>query len=250
MSTRRELFALAALAASSGPLFGRPPRRIRAIAFDAFVLFSPQAIAQRAREIAGDQGDALVAATSAKLFAYTWYYTSAGRYAGFEKLAGEAFESAAQGLGLSLGEVELDRIVAGYGSLELWPDVREALQTLRHHDVRLAMLSNLPERMLRANLRGNRIDEHFEFVLSTDQAHQYKPSPRAYDLAVSAFKIRKEEIGFAASASWDASGATWFGFPSVWVNRAGLLLEQAHAMPALIASGMDGVLRLADVENG
>jgi len=248
VSTRRQLLTMVAVAASTGPLFGRPPRRIRAVAFDGFVLFSPQTIVKRAREVAGEKGDALFAAASGMLFGYTWYYTSARRYAGFDELAEDAFKSAAQSLGLNLSNTDLEQLVEGYSNLELWPDVPGALQTLRRHNVRLAMLSNLSERALRSNLRTNAVDEHFEFVLSTDAARQYKPSPKAYDLAVRAFKISKSEIGFAASASWDASGATWFGFPSIWVNRNGLPAEQAHAAPTVISSGMDGVLRLSGLQ--
>jgi 2-haloacid dehalogenase len=111
------------------------------------------------------------------------------------------------------------------------------------------MLSNLSERALRANLRANRVYEHFEFVLSTDQARQYKPSPRAYELAVRAFRIPREGIGFAASAGWDASGATWFGFPTALVNRTGMPSEAAHAAPAIISNGMSGVLQLAGLDS-
>ena len=246
--TRRRFLVMAAAAASSAPLLGRTPRRVQAIAFDAFVLFNPRVISNRARELAGEKGDALVAAASAKLFSYTWYYTSAGRYAGFDALAADAFNSAAQNLGLKLGNADFEWIVDGYAKLEPWPDVADALQTLRRHDVRLAMLSNLSERSLRANLVANRIDEHFEFVLSTDDARQYKPSPKAYDLAVRAFGVPKDEVGFAASASWDASGATWFGFPTAWVNRNGLAAEQAHAQSAIVSTGMAGVLQLAGIE--
>lgn len=223
----------------------RTPRRIRAIAFDAFVLFSPRPIMLRAREIAGDKADALVAAASAKLFSYTWFYTSAGHYAGFDQLARFAFQSAAESLGLTPTSAELDRLVAGYAGLDLWPDVRVALQALRTDGVRLAMLSNLSEHALRANLRAGGVDDLFEFVLSTDQARQFKPSPLAYDLAVRAFRLPAQEIGFAASASWDASGATWFGFPTVWVNRNHLSADEAHAAPMFASSGMEGVLKLA-----
>jgi len=248
LSTRRQLLALIAAAASSGPLHAGRLRRIRALAFDAFVLFSPQLVVRRAREMAGEKGDALFAGASAKLFGYTWYYTSAGKYAEFELLAGDAFRSAAQTLGVELTNAELGRLIDAYANLEPWPDVPVALQALRRSGVRLATLSNLPERALRANLRAGRIDEHFEFVLSTDRARQYKPSPRAYDLAVRAFKIPRDEIGFAASASWDASGATWFGFPTAWVNRNGMPVEKAHAAPAITTIGMSGVLQLAGVQ--
>ena len=237
-----------AIGAASGPLRGAGRRAVRALAFDAFVLFNPEAVVKRAREIAGDEGAVLVRAASTKLFGYTWYYTSAGRYAEFDELAAGAFGSAAKDLGLKLSRVETDRLVDSYAHLQLWRDVPDALETLRHHGIRLAMLSNLSERALRANLRANGIEEHFEFVLSTDRAREYKPSQAAYGLAVRAFNARREEIGFAASASWDASGATWFGFPTVWVNRTGAPTEEALTRPAIVSTGTDGVLQLANLE--
>lgn len=248
LTSRRQFLTLIAVAASSTPSIGRSLScRIRAIAFDAFVLFNPHAILRQAAEVVGERAGALVSTASAKLFGYTWYYTSAGRYAGFNELAADAFGSAALDLGLKLSRADLDRLVAGYSSLELWPDALTALQTLRQHRIRLAILSNLSEPTLLANLRANKIEGLFEFVLSTDETHQYKPSPRAYDLAVRAFQLSRNEIGFAASASWDASGATWFGFPGVWVNRSRLPAEAAHASPLLVSDGMDGVLRLAGI---
>ena len=246
---RRQILAMIAIGAASVPLRGRVLHPLRAFAFDAFVLFNPEVVVKRAREIAGDEkGAALVRAASAKLFGYTWYYTSAGRYAEFDELAAGAFSSAAQGLGFKLNRAETDRLVDGYTHLDLWQDVPDALETLRHHGIRLAMLSNLAERTLRANLRANGIDQHFEFVLSTDKAREYKPSQAAYDLAVRAFNAPREEIGFAASASWDASGATWFGFPTVWVNRTGAPIEEALARPVLVSTGTDGVLQMASLD--
>src|SRR3954470_18203633 len=161
-------------------LSGNPQRPIRAIAFDAFVLFDPRTLVGRAREIAGDKGDALVSAASAKLFAYTWFYTSAGRYKPFNAVAADAFQSAARNLGIGLSSLDLAHLIDGYANLGIWPDVPAAIDTLRRRGVRLAMLSNLPEQTLRANLRAGDIDRHFEFVLSTDEARQFKPAPKAY----------------------------------------------------------------------
>jgi 2-haloacid dehalogenase len=174
--------------------------RIRAIAFDAFVLFNPASILAFARQIDRLEPASLVAAASAKLFADTWFYTSAGRYAGFDVLAADAFTSAARARGIELDPFDCQRLVGGYSNLTVWPDVPETLAILAGHGIRLAMLSNLSEHALRANLRGNQIEQYFEFVLSTDQARQFKPAPAAYALAIEAFRMPADRIGFAASA--------------------------------------------------
>lgn len=82
------------------------------------------------------------------------------------------------------------------------------------------MLSNWSPRMLedalgRSGLRG------VVRPLSTDSLRTYKPDPRAYALALDAFALDRSRIQFVAFAGWDAAGAAWFGFPTVWMNRAG-----------------------------
>ena len=247
LASRRELFRLIAATVPAARALAEPAPRVGAIAFDAFVLFDPRGLVERAREVAHGKAEALVAAASNKLFAYTWLRTSAGRYAPFDTVAREAFRYAAASEGIELTAEQLDHIVEGYSKLALWRDVPPALERLRRRGLRLAMLSNLSEAMLRANLIANGISQHFEFVLSTDRVRQFKPAPAAYQLAVKAFGRRPRQVGFAASASWDASGASWFGFPTVWVNRAGAQPEQLDVSPAILGSGMDAVLELARI---
>jgi 2-haloacid dehalogenase len=66
----------------------------------------------------------------------------------------------------------------------------------------------------------------------------YKPDPRAYQMGLDAFGLAREEIVFAASASWDAAGAKAFGYPSFWVNRTNLPIEALGATPDAIGGGM------------
>jgi 2-haloacid dehalogenase len=50
-------------------------------------------------------------------------------------------------------------------------------------------------------------------------------------LGVSLFGLPREEIGFAAFGGWDAAGAAWFGYPTFWVNRLGLPVEELAPGP-------------------
>ena len=85
--------------------------------------------------------------------------------------------------------------------------------------------------MLAANIKSAGLDGMFEHVLSTDQARTYKPDPRGYQLAIDALKLKREEILFAAFAGWDAAGAKLFGYPTFWVNRLRLPMEELDAVP-------------------
>jgi 2-haloacid dehalogenase len=86
-------------------------------------------------------------------------------------------------------------------------------------------------KMLDAGIKNAGLDGAFEHVLSTDRIKAYKPDPRAYQMAIDAFELKREEILFAAFAGWDAAGAKWFGSPTFWVNRLNLPAEELGVAP-------------------
>lgn len=221
------------------------PSRLRAIAFDAFPIFDPRSIAGVARERLGEKGDALTAAWFAKVFGYTWLESAAGRYLPFAVLADAALRHTAQATGVVLDEETRRALVDQFDRLDIWPDVKPALARLRTAGVRLVFLSNLSEGTLRANMKRNHIAGLFESPLSTDRVRRFKPAPQAYRMAIEALRLPREQIGFAAFGGWDAVGATWFGYRTAWVNRAGAPAEPLDAQPAFTSHGMESVLALA-----
>ncbi len=204
-------FASAARAAASAGM------AIRAIAFDAFAIFDQRSIFAAVNQRFPAQGEALGKLWFTKLFPYTWLRTTAGQYAPFDVVAGQALDAAAATLEIVVTSTDRYALIAAFSRMELWPDVVTRLGEFRRRGLRLAFLSNLPETMLRANTRRTGIEPFFETVLSTDRAR------------VEAFGLRKEEIAFVAFAAWDAAGASWFGYPTVWVNRLGQPAESFGA---------------------
>jgi 2-haloacid dehalogenase len=65
-------------------------------------------------------------------------------------------------------------------------------------------------------------------------------------MAVDALGLRREAIAFAAFAAWDASGAKWFGFPTVWVNRMNSTREELNVLPDLTCSDLSGLVAFAN----
>lgn len=219
--------------------------QVEAIAFDGFPIFDPRSVGTLVKSLVPDRGEALAQTWSTKLFGYTWLYTSADRYAPFEAVADEALRFSADVLALTLSATVRERLVSAYAQLDVWPDVKPALEKLNAAGVRLAFLSNLGEDALRANMARNGITTAFAHVLSTDRVRKFKPAPAAYAMAISAFDLPKERIGFAAFGGWDAAGAAWFGYRTAWVNRLGVPREPIEPGPSIVAPGMAGVLALA-----
>jgi 2-haloacid dehalogenase len=130
-----------------------------------------------------------------------------------------------------------------YLGLTTWPEVLSALRALQEAGLRLAFLSNMTVQMLEAGITNAGLDGVFAHVLSTDQIRTYKPDPRAYQMAIDALQLQREEILFAAFAGWDAAGAKWFGYPTFWVNRLHLPGEALGVTPDAIGRDLTDVVR-------
>lgn len=215
---------------------------VEAVAFDALAIFDPRPVTARAEAIFPGKGAALSDAWRARQFEYQWLRALGGRYADFRRTTAAALEFAARQQALDLPPAARDRLMRAWDDLQAWPDAPEALRVLKQAGLRLAFLSNMTADMLEAGIRNAGLQGMFEHVLSTDRIRTYKPDPRAYRMAPQALGLEPARILFAAFAGWDAAGAKWFGYPTFWVNRAGLPVEELEAAPDGIGRDLHDLL--------
>jgi 2-haloacid dehalogenase len=200
--------------------------RFKAIAFDAFAIFDPRSISSLAETLFPGKGNELSHAWRTRQFEYQWLRAFATRYADFWQTTEEALVFAAKLVKLEMTPEKREQLMQAYLRLKAWPEVPSVLHSLQEMGIRLAFLSNMTAKMLEAGIENASLKDTFEHVLSTDRVRTYKPDPRAYQLAIDAFKLKREEILFVAFAGWDAAGAKWFGYPTFWVNRLALPEEE------------------------
>jgi 2-haloacid dehalogenase len=60
---------------------------------------------------------------------------------------------------------------------------------------------------------------------------KFKTAPEVYQLGVEAFHCPVGRLVFVSSNCWDACCATWFGYRTLWVNRAGDPVERLGIVP-------------------
>lgn len=217
---------------------------IKALAFDGFTLLDPRPVTAAVVQMVPEKGSQLAAAWANKLFALSWLETSAGRYSGFEALAHAALTFSAQAMGIDLSDEQKRALVTLYGTLPAWPDTAPTLEALHQNGVRLAFLSNLSADMLQANMRANGLERWMEMPLSTDAVRAFKPSPRAYAMALDHFGLARDEVGFVAFGGWDALGAKWFGYRTAWINRFGVAAETLTPRPDAAARDLSAIASL------
>jgi 2-haloacid dehalogenase len=71
---------------------------------------------------------------------------------------------------------------------------------------------------------------------------RYKTDPAAYALGPRAFGLPARDILFVSSNGWDAIGATWFGYTTLWVNRSRMPLEALDTHPTHVGATLRDVL--------
>jgi len=220
--------------------------RLRAVAFDAFPILDPRPVFALAEQLFPGRGVELSNAWRTRQFEYQWLRALARQYADFWQTTEDALVFSAQLLKLELTAEQRDQLMGAYLRLRAWPDVATALEALKKAGVRLAFVSNATRQILEAGIRNARLEGLFDHVLSTDRIRTFKPDPRAYQLAIDAFGLSREQILFVPFAGWDAAGAKAFGYTTYWVNRLNLPVEQLGVMPDAIAPGLDELAAFVD----
>ena len=116
------------------------------------------------------------------------------------------------------------------------------LAELKARGVPAGILSNGDPDMLGVAVKSAGFSGLLAHVISVHPLRKFKTDPAAYALGPQALNLPARDILFVSSNGWDAIGATWFGYTTLWVNRAGLPLEQLDTEPTRTGTSLRDVL--------
>lgn len=203
----------------------------KAVIFDAYgTLLDVHSVHRRTESVFPGHGEAITRLWRAKQLEYTWLRTLMGRYEPFHTVTRDALRHAIRSRGLPSDEAVVERLMQAYESLELFPDVVEALEILSGY--RRAVLTNADPGMIEPALRTAGLGGVLETVISVDTLRLYKPDPRTYALACSTLDLPPKDILFVSSNAFDVAGAASFGLRVAWVNRGGLVADELGVFPS------------------
>ena len=215
----------------------------RAVLFDAYgTLFDVYSVGLLAEQLFPGFGERLSILWRDKQIDYTRLTSMSGQYKPFWDLTRAGLRFAAQRLGLDLSAQAEDQLMNQYRHLSAFPENRDVLAELRARNVPAGILSNGDPEMLGVAVKSAGFSGLLAHVISVHPIRKYKTDPAAYALGTAAFNLPAKDILFVSSNGWDAIGATWFGYTTLWVNRAGLPLEQLNTAPTRIGSSLRDVL--------
>lgn len=218
----------------------------KAVLFDAYgTLFDVYSVGLLADQLFPGHGTALGLLWRDKQIEYTRLVTGSGQgehYQPFWDLTRAGLRYACKRLGLDLTSAAEERLMNQYRHLSAFPENREVLQALKAAGVTTGILSNGDPDMLGVAVRSAGLEGLLDHVLSVHAVRKYKTHPDAYALGPAATGLPARQIVFVSSNSWDALAATWYGYRTLWVNRAKLPFEELGTQPARTGTSLRDVL--------
>ena len=215
----------------------------KAVLFDVYgTLLDVYSVGLRAEQMFPGAGERLARAWRDKQIDYSRLVSMSGQYRPFWQLTRDALQVSAQSLRLPLDAAGEDSLMNEYRHLSAFPENRDVLLALADRGIPTGVLANGDPEMLDITLRSAGLIELIAPVLSVHDTRRYKTDPVAYALGPEALGLPASEILFVSSNCWDAIGATWFGYTTLWINRADAPMERLGIQPTRVGHSLRDVL--------
>ncbi|MFZ4710291.1 MAG: haloacid dehalogenase type II [Zwartia sp.] len=225
--------------------------KIKAVVFDAYgTLFDVYSIQVLAEELYPGQGADIAVKWRDKQIEYTRLITqsdphnaSGSQYfRSFWELTRLSLEYTLDRLKLGRTAGQVEKLLQQYAQLTPFKENLGVLKKIKDMGLTTAILSNGSMDMLTSAVKSAGMTEVLDHIISVDSIRLFKTSPESYSMVQQTIAVNKDEVLFVSSNSWDALGATWFGFTTHWVNRQGLPFEALPPQPHFSGTDLNSVL--------
>jgi len=220
-----------------------PSRAPRAVLFDAYgTLFDVYSVGVVAERLFPGMGERLGVLWRDKQIEYTRLTSMSGQARSFRDCTRAGLRYAARRFDLALDDAAERELMGAYERLSPFAENHAVLVELRRRCIRAGILSNGDPDMLAAVVRHAGFADLLDPVLSVEGTGRFKTDPATYALGTRALGLDADEVLFVSSNCWDAIGATWFGYTTLWINRFALPLDELGARPTRIGVQLTDVL--------
>ncbi len=205
-------------------------KNIKAIIFDAYgTLFDVNSAAEKCKDKIGDKWENFSNYWRTTQLEYTWLRSLMNKHKDFWEITEDSLDKSMQVFQIksSMRKELLDL----YKILSIFPEVKEVLKKLKKRDYKLSILSNGTPSLLKKLVKNNNLENFFDDIFSVEKVKIYKPSLKVYDIPIKKYKIKKNEVVFLSSNTWDVSGGGNYGYNTVWVNRNQNIFDKLDYIP-------------------
>lgn len=122
---------------------------------------------------------------------------------------------------IELPENAIKAINAEYHRLRAYPDVVEALKSIKAQGHTVKIVANPTKKMIEDHSRfAGTLPYIDEIISSGEEAKAFKPSPKVFELGIKRAGCPKEDILWVTGHFWEIVGANRQGLKTAWTNRA------------------------------
>jgi len=216
-------------------------KNIKAIIFDAYgTLFDVNSAVEKCKNKIGDKWEPFANFWRTTQLEYTWLRSLMGRHKNFWQITEDSLDKS-----MKVFEIESSlksELLNLYKVLSPFKEVQETLQILKGKKYKLAILSNGTPFLINELVKSNNLENFFDDIFSIESVGIYKPSSQVYDLPIKKYNIKKNEVAFLSSNTWDVSGGGNYGFEAIWVNRNSNIFDKLDYKPKIEIKDLSGLL--------
>lgn len=163
----------------------------------------------------------------------------AGTAAPFARIGEDALRTSLTGQGLTSNlDDSVAHIMGGFRELRVHDDVPAGIRALSDLGIRLVTLSNGSAAVAQRLLEEEGLRDHFERLLSVEDAGIWKPAHGAYTYALERCGVPPVDAMLVAVHPWDTDGAARADLGTAWVNRDGATYPGYFTPPDLQATSL------------
>ncbi|WP_235297767.1 haloacid dehalogenase type II [Portibacter marinus] len=175
-----------------------------------------------------------------KLLEYSWLTSLASQWHDFDTIINKALKFSCQTFDIDSEKVS-PILMDIYRHPILFDDAKHLLE---NNDFTACILSNGVKAVLQNAVSANHIDQRIDAIFSASDVQCFKVSPQLYRLVTSHYNIGPTNILFVSSNSWDITGASMFGYSTVWVNREKRIFDTLVDTPDYVVESLEEIVNL------
>ena len=219
--------------------------KIKVLIFDAYgTLFDVNSAAKKISLDIGDDWEDFANYWRTTQLEYTWLRSLMRRHKNFWSITKESLEKAMNLYNIHSSKKE--KLLNLYRVLDVFPEVKYTLNYFKKKNFKISILSNGTHDLIKELVDKNELGKYIDDIFSIEEVGIYKPDPTVYEIPIKKYNIRKNEVMFFSSNTWDISGAGNFGYNCVWVNRNKNVFDLLDYNPEIIISDLKQVLKKAE----
>jgi len=214
---------------------------IKAIIFDAYgTLFDVNSAAEKCKNKIGEKWEDFANHWRTTQLEYTWLRSLMNRHKDFWQVTEDSLKKSMEAY--KIENSMRNDLLNLYKVLSPFEEVLETLKSLKEKKYKLAILSNGTPELLNELVKTNNLESFFDDIFSIEEVGVYKPDTKVYDIPIKKYGIKKNEVIFLSSNTWDVSGGGNYGYQSIWVNRNKNIFDYLDYTPKNQINSLKGLL--------